>query len=155
MKHNTIAETFTLAALALLALGIAPTANAADKGCSVATLKGTFAINGTGSILVPPQFAGPIGIAGTNTFDGNGGVTGAGMLNQSGSSLPITETGTYTVNSDCTGVIVVQIGPIAIAAHYYFVIDQSVTELQMLCTDDGVVFSAVAKRQFPIGDWRQ
>jgi len=40
MRHTT-AKTFTIAAVSALALGIAPTMSAADKGCSNASLQGT------------------------------------------------------------------------------------------------------------------
>ena len=43
MKRNTIAKAFTIAAVAAIALGIAPSANAQNKGCSNASLKGTWA----------------------------------------------------------------------------------------------------------------
>ena len=39
MKRSTVAKTFTMAALTALALGIAPTAQAQDKGCSNYTLR--------------------------------------------------------------------------------------------------------------------
>ena len=42
MKPSTIAKTFTIAAVTVLALGLAPTAKADDKGCTNATLQGTF-----------------------------------------------------------------------------------------------------------------
>ena len=41
VKRNTAAKTFAIAAVTALALGIAPTAKADNKGCSNATLKGT------------------------------------------------------------------------------------------------------------------
>jgi len=47
MKRSTIAKTFTIAAVTALALGLAPTAKAADKGCTNATLQGTFSQKGT------------------------------------------------------------------------------------------------------------
>ena len=59
MKRSTIAKTFTITALTALALGIGPRAKAADRGCSNATLKGTFAYTSTGSIAAPPEVAGP------------------------------------------------------------------------------------------------
>ena len=65
MKRSTIAKTFTIAAVAALALGIAPTAKADDKGCSNATLKGTFAHRATGFVTAPPAMAGPLAGVGT------------------------------------------------------------------------------------------
>ncbi len=80
MKRSTIAKTFTIAAVTALALGVAPTAKADDKGCSNASLKGTFAYTATGFITAPPAMAGPFGGVGTQTFDGKGGTTATGNV---------------------------------------------------------------------------
>ena len=63
--------------LTALALASGPTAKADNKGCSNATLKGTYAQTGTGVITAPPDQAGPFANVGTLVFDGNGGLTGA------------------------------------------------------------------------------
>ena len=48
--------------------------------------------------------AGPTAIVNVLNFDGNGAVTSAvGSSSQNGSIGQLTETGTYTVNPDCTG----------------------------------------------------
>lgn len=155
MKRSNTAKTFAIAAISALALSIAPAAMAADKGCSNATLQGTFAFNGTGTIISPPVVAGPLANVNTLTFDGIGVVTSAtGIQSQNGSISPVTETGTYQVKPDCTGSYVVVISPGGFTAHYLFVIDVDVTELEIICTDSGVVFSGTARRQFPVGDWR-
>jgi hypothetical protein len=158
MKHSTIAKTFVFAAVSALALSIAPTANAADKGCSNASLAGTFSRRDTGTVLSPAPAAGPIAVVGTLTFDGNGAVTGASVSSQNGTIGHGTQTGTYTVNPDCTGTITVQVSPGGYSAHYFFVIDDSGSEFQFICTDSGaisIVYTGVARRQFPVGDWRQ
>ena len=113
MKRSTIAKTFTIAAVTALALGIAPTAKADDKGCSNATLKGTFAYKATGFITAPPALAGPFAGVGTQTFDGNGATTATATSSQNGNILPVTVTGTYTVNPDCTGTYTLQF-PLAV-----------------------------------------
>ena len=61
--------------------------------------------------------------------------------------------GTYTVNADCTGTYTVQ-GP-GFTVHAFFVIDDDLNGLQIVITDPGTVIVCVARRQFPIGDWRQ
>jgi len=155
MKH--IGTTFTLAA-ALLALGISP-AKAADKGCNASSLIGTFAYTGIGSITSPPEIAGPIAEVGTQTFDGKGTTTGSAMLSQGGSVAPVTVTGTYIVNSDCTGTFTLQVTILGVPPfplHVYFVLDNTLTEFQALETDAGLVVSRLAKKQFPVpGDQRQ
>jgi hypothetical protein len=152
MKSSTIAKTFTIAAVTALALGITPTAKADNRGCSDATLKGTFAVKGTGYITAPPAMAGPLAGVGTETFDGEGGRTATAMLSINGNIIPVTEKGTYKVNSDCTGTYTVQGTP---DSHHFFVIHDSGNELEWICIDPGLVLSGSARRQYPVGDWRQ
>jgi hypothetical protein len=155
MKRSTIAKTFTIAAVTALALGLAPTAKAADKGCTNATLQGTFSQKGTGVIIAPPSIAGPIANVGTLTFDGSGAITGALVNSLNGTIVPATEKGTYHVNPDCTGTYTVQISPLGITGNAFFVIDNLANEIQILTTDPGAVIICVARRQFSVGDWRQ
>jgi len=152
MKRSTIAKTFTIAALTALALGIAP--NAKAQSCSILSLHGTFAYKGTGNIVSPADFAGPIDEVGTLTFNGNGVVTGAGVLNQGGTASPVSKTGTYTVNPDCTGTFTVNYS-LGFASQFFFVIDSiepvglaylKGDELQILCEDAGVVLDGIARR---------
>ena len=157
MKRTTIATAFTIAAVTALALGLAPAANAQNKGCSNATLQGTFSHKDTGTVIAPTQMAGPIASVGTLTFDGKGGLTGAGVMSGNGNIASFTETGTYTVNSDCTGTFTPQFS-LGFTAHYFFAIDESGDEFQFICTDTGgiaIVYTGVARRQFPVGNWRQ
>lgn len=160
MKRSIIAKTLTIAAIAVLAPSITPTAKAADKGCSNIILLGTFSRHDTGTVLAPAAAAGPTALVGTFTFDGNGNVIGATTSSQQGNIRTGTQTGTYTVNADCTGMIVVK-GAGPNSSHYSFVIDDSGNEFQYICTDSDpsvpffIVYSGVAHRQFPVGDWRQ
>ncbi len=148
-------KTFAIAAISALALSIGPAARAADKGCSNATLQGTFAFNGAGIIISPAVVAGPLANVNTLIFDGNGAVTSpTGIQSQNGNINAVTTAGTYKVNPDCTGTYVVVISPGGFTAHYFFVIDADVNRLEIICTDAGVVFSGSARRQFPVNDWR-
>ena len=87
-KCTTVGKVFTIAAALTLALVIAPTVQASDKGCSNFTLRGTYAQTGTGVITAPPDQAGPFANVGTLVFDGNGGLTGALVVSSNGSSCP-------------------------------------------------------------------
>jgi hypothetical protein len=149
MKRSTIAQTFTTAAVVALALCMSATAKADDKGCSANTLRGTYAQIGTGVITAPPDQAGPFANAGTLIFDGNGGLTGALVVSSNGSSSQATETGTYTVNSDCTGTYTVQIAPFGITSQAFFAIASNGDELEIITTDPGSVITCVAKKLFP------
>ena len=150
MKRNTIAKVLTIATVTALAVGLAPTANAQDQGCSNASLKGTFAEKDTGFVTNPPPAPASL-FAGLNleTFDGNGTITATGFASLDGNGAPQTETGTYTVNPDCTGTYAVQISPGGFTAHAFFVIDEGGNELQIIVTDPGTVISCVARRLFP------
>src|SRR5215831_5706666 len=150
MKRNTIAQTFAIAAVTALGLGIAPTAKAGDKGCTNASLKATFSHIGTRFITAPPTKAGPLAGVGTDTFDRNGGITSTGRLSVNGNIVPVTATGTYKVNPDCTGTYT-----IPGVTTLFFVIDDSGNEVKAVCIDPGVVITHIFRRQFPEGDWRQ
>jgi hypothetical protein len=94
MKRNTTTKAFAIAAVTALALAVAPIAKADDKGCTNATLHGTFSQRGTGVIIAPPSIAGPMANVGTLTFDGNGAVTGTVVNSLNGTTVPATEKGT-------------------------------------------------------------
>jgi hypothetical protein len=150
MKNSnctTAGKVFTIAAALTLALAIAPTVQASDKGCSNNTLRGSYAQTGSGVITAPPDQAGPFANVGTLVFDGNGGVTGVIVVN--GSSAQATEIGTYTVNSDCTGTYTVQIDPFGITSNAFFAIDTNGDELEIIVTDPGSAITCVAKKLYP------
>jgi hypothetical protein len=150
----TFERLFAYAAAATLATNMA-TAQTVNKGCTNATLLGTFAYTVTGSITAPPALAGPFASVGTQTFDGVGGFTAVATVSQNGMIVPVTIKGTYTVNPDCSGTFSGVISPVGITSHIFFVIDDDEAGFQALQTDSGVVVSGVARRQFPVGDWRQ
>jgi len=154
MRHDTIALTFALAAVMGFALGMAPAANAYNRGCTAETLRGTFANSGSGFTTSPPA-AGPFTGVLAETYDGKGGVTSAGTISVNGTAIPVTGKGTYTVNPDCSGSYTVQLSPIGATGHYFFVILDSGNGFAFVCTDPGFVFSGTSRRQYPVGDWRQ
>jgi hypothetical protein len=149
MKRSRITTIFTIAAGTILALGIAPTAKAqVNKGCSNATLTGTFAYTTTGSFVAAPAPLGPYAETGSQTFDGNGGTVTAGMSSTNGNIASSTTTGTYTVKSDCTGTFMLQIAP-GIAAHYFFAITDGGDGYQAVCLDPVAVITRIGRRLYP------
>jgi hypothetical protein len=140
MKRN-IGKTFAIAAAAALALSIAPAAKADNKGCSNATLKGTFVHAASGF-----EAAGPLAGVGTDTFDGNGGVTTTATISINGNIVPVTATGTYKVNPDCTGTYKIPLTTL------FLVIGDNGNEIHAICIDPGVVLSHTFKKQFPVND---
>ena len=149
MKHSTIRKTFTMAAVTALALALSSTAKADDKGCSNETVRGTFAYTSTGYITAPPSIAGPFAETGTQSFDGRGGTTAAVTSSQNGNILPLTVTGTYTVNPDCTGIMTLQVSPIAVTVDIFFVIDDGGNGFQAIETDADLVITRIGRRLFP------
>src|SRR5579863_4785309 len=155
MRLSNIAKTFTIAGVTALVLGTAPAANAADKGCTNASLQGTFAYTSTGSIASPPEIAGPIAEVGTQVFDGKGGTTATATISSNGSMTQLAITGTYTLNADCTGTMALQVSPFNITVHVLFVMDTTLNGFQAMETDDGLIITRVARSQFGVGDWRR
>jgi len=84
-----------------------------DFGCSNATLQGEYAFGVSGWYTPPGLPAGPPNVvAGVKFFDGKGSLT---QRDYGGDSVPAEfappgqETGTYQVNSDCTGSMVINL----------------------------------------------
>jgi hypothetical protein len=90
-----------VAAGALL-LTLAPKVSAA-RGCSSASIIGTFGYTHTGT-RIDGGNPGPRAEVGTFTADGHGNLTGSKTKSENGTiTQGVTFTGTYSVNSDCTG----------------------------------------------------
>jgi hypothetical protein len=104
--NSCVSKRILAAAIALPALSGAAWAGGADDfGCSNATLKGEYAFGVT-------NFTIPQVVAGIKVFDGNGNLTQRDYI---GNSVPAEfappgqERGTYTVNPDCTGSMVINL----------------------------------------------
>ena len=137
MKLSNAVKVMTTVAVFVLALTAVP---AAKASCSLATLKGAYADQDTGTIVGVGPFAG----VNVDTFDGKGNLTIAGWSSVNGSVSYGLETGTYTVNADCTGTYTVSGGGITVDG--FFVISKSGRELNIVITDPGTVINCVAHK---------
>ena len=146
MTRTNTTKTLTFAAIALLGMGIAPMARAESRGCSTATLKGTYVHTAKGFEVAPPSIAGPVVGVGTDTFDGNGNVVTKATISLNGAILPLSTTGTYSVNPDCTGTYTLP------GTTLTFVITDNGDRIEAICIDPGVVLSHTFRKQFPVGD---
>ena len=106
--NNWLWKGMLAAAIALSALSSA--ARADSYGCSNATLKGQYAFGVTA--YTPPGFPNgpPQVVAGIKTFDGKGSLTQRDYIGDSDQTdFSTGETGTYTINSNCTGSAVINL----------------------------------------------
>ena len=104
-----------------------------------ATLHGTYMSHGTGTVVG----VGPVSAVGTITYDGDGNLTNPFTLSVNGAVSRITQTGSYTVNRDCTGTVV-QGG-----AHYDFVVAPDASTVFWMETDAGTIVTGTAVRMKP------
>jgi hypothetical protein len=118
----------------------------AQSGCSVATLAGTYGFNNPGFVTADHSVKGaevPFAAVGVLTLDGAGNVSGTYTLAIKGEiSSGNTVSGTYTVNSDCTGSTTVQGAP-----NSNFVILGGGTEIFGIETTPSFTGSFDAKKQ--------
>jgi hypothetical protein len=137
-----------------LALGNAPrsqltqTALAArtdddERGCFVSSLRGTYAMQAQGTIVgqipgfPPPPF--PFAEAGIMRFDGSGNLSGHSTVNLGGVTFPASFTGSYSVKSDCTGTVTVNLSN-GLIAHDATVVVRGGREFRDVQTDSfGVI----------------
>ena len=103
------------AAIALPALsGAAWAGGDDDLGCSNATLQGSYAFSVLTIVAASPP--GPGVVVGLGTFDGRGGFTQIDYPGNGGTDLGLDEkfrtgqTGSYTVNRNCTGFMMINLG---------------------------------------------
>jgi len=133
--------------LVLVTLALAASsAVTAQAGCTDLTIKGSYAFTVHGQILTPN---GPLlvdGIART-TFDGNGNLTQVDAVAING-HIPLVwrpGTGTYTVNSDCTGTMTL-INTGQPTLHLAILVSQSGNHIHTVVTDPGLATTSDAER---------
>lgn len=143
-----------LAALVVLAAVVAitkisdngmPTVRA-QSGCSLSTLKGSYGILDSGFSATgthgSAQF--PVGAVGVMTFDGDGNTTGSFASSFNGKSTSdIPYTGTYTVNSVCSGLMTSTDG----ADNFAFAIVSGGTDVLATDVSPGTTASLELKKQ--------
>jgi len=123
-----------------------------SNGCSLASLQGAFGTVGDGFVAAgpPPAPIVPFATITLLTMDGAGGLINKTTRSINGNISRDTSPGTYTVNEDCTGTIVVNTpGP-----PFQLTFDLVVAELQgvhgikfyFIATNPGGVVTATATR---------
>ena len=113
MRTWFLKRMITAAIIALPALsGAAWAGGSDDLGCSNATLKGAYAF----SVVSAAGPTGPGVVVGLGTFDGRGGFAQTDYPGNGGTDLGLDEnfrtgqTGSYMVNLNCTGFMMINLG---------------------------------------------
>jgi hypothetical protein len=128
-----------------------PTRNsvhASEPACSASTIAGTygFALDGlvSGSFNGNPQFVGrfyPLAAVGTFSFDGGGTSSRSYTVSFGGQISQNSDSGPYSVNSDCTGSATYSDGT------WNFVIVRKGREIKAMNASGGGVVQGVLTRQ--------
>ena len=118
-----------------------------DQSCSLETLKGSYGLTfhglGTsGPVPAPVDAFIPVAGVGTVTFDGSGNLSLFETVSFGGKVAPLTTSGTYTVNPDCTGSL-----HAVNAAHLNFVVVHKGREILAINTDPGRVATDNLEKQ--------
>lgn len=131
---RTITTFFAIAALAATVVwvfpmkhgvSVLPVVHAQNQngqgGCSLASLNGAYAVERQGTFVAqlpglppPPVLFGEASIA---HFNGAGSFLGSATVNIGGTVANPAFTGTYTVNSDCTGTVTVSVPSFQLTLH--------------------------------------
>jgi hypothetical protein len=135
-----VALLISVAALAGLAqVSIIPQARAGETEAMCpggdATLRGAYMSMGGGSVVG----VGPVAFIGTLYYDGKGNVVNPFTVSVNGAVSKQTVTGTYTVNSDCTGTL-------SGGGSYDFRVSPDGNKVDYIETDGGTVISGSATR---------
>ena len=141
----------TIAVLVLVAFGLclrtfrlAPVARA-QNACSVSSLQGTFGLAVDGFFYDVNGFQGVYASAGVAVADGAGGITGTDTVNIDGTPIRgRTFTGTYTVNSDCSGNMVLKDSTGAPVANMDMVVTNGGKNLVLVDYDPNLILHGTA-----------
>jgi hypothetical protein len=137
---QSIVRKISFALVALTLVGSTAQAQGASHRCSVNNLRGQygFKIDGGGVAPGPARFA----AVGTQTFDGAGNFSATNYISVDGVVGLYSFSGTYTVNSDCTGVGTAHF-PGGATSSMYFVLVQSEKQFYTISLDPGSIMTGV------------
>jgi hypothetical protein len=136
----------------LLVSGASAIAQSDDQHCSCSnrTLSGDYGSTAQGVLLpnpgLPPEL--PFTSVGVTHFDGKGNFTGREHTVVNGTEQEVdwtTNSGSYTVNLDCTGKIVLNTPNSPVSLNIFFVIVRHGTEFRSILGDRGALASTGIK----------
>jgi len=133
--------------LLTLALAASSTLTAHASACSNSTIRGRYAFTIHGQVFLANGTTLLIDGLAKTTFDGNGNLTQLDAIAVNGNVAPgwASNTGTYSVNSDCTGTFTVTNGnqpPV----HLQMIVAQSGNTIHDMVIDPGFATTAEGER---------
>ncbi len=133
--------------LLTFALAMSSTLMAHAGACSNSTIQGTYAFTIHGQVFLPDGSTPLIDGLAKTTFDGKGNLTQLDAIAVNGNVAPgwASNTGTYSVNPDCTGTFTVTNGnqpPV----HLQMIVAQSGNTIHDMVIDPGIATTAEAER---------
>ncbi len=132
---------------AALLLGTAAAASAQEEAAyDAASFSGAFGYSLKGSVYDRNFNIYLLAAAGRIVADGAGNITGTDTISYDGGAVKRKLTGTYTVNADCTGTLVLN-GDDTSVTNADFVIVNDGKEVSIVQTDDGFILTGDLKRQ--------
>jgi len=138
-----------LAVFALASFGLAE-ARAQSSNCNNESWKGAYGFTLTGWRIPDPAQPTHFARAGVGRLvaDGRGNLSGAETKSRNGLIIPLTFTGTYQVNTDCTGTAhIVTSDPDEQNRNFNFTITESGEQVVAIQTDQGRAVTVIATRQ--------
>jgi hypothetical protein len=133
--------------LLTFALATSSTLMAHAGACSNSTIRGTYAFTIHGQVFLPDGSTLLIDGLAKTTFDGEGNLTQVDAVAANGNVAPgwASNTGTYSVNPDCTGTFTVTNGNKS-PVHLQMIVAQSGNTIHDMVIDPGFATTAEAER---------
>ena len=123
----------------------------AQSGCDATSLNGAYGYMLSGFAYDVQGNFYTLASVGRMTPDGNGGLTGAETFSLDGDIRTRNYTGTYTVNSDCTGSMVLQVSQSGSTTttqnNANFVTVNNSKEVKFIQTDRNFIFNGTLTKQ--------
>lgn len=118
----------------------------AEANCTATMLKGACAFTASGFLAPPAPVSGPFAGIGIQHFDGKGNTDATTIVSINGNVQRASIQGTYTVNPDCTGSMILTFLPSGLVHHFDIVISPNGADIEGIRTDPGVVGTGAYRR---------
>jgi hypothetical protein len=142
--YSRFATSVAIVAVVMLAFATQQAFAEEEHGCSVATLRGLYVFDASGSINLGAGWV-PKAVVEFLEIDGDGTLISIGTANVAG-NLPfghdVHGTGSYTVNADCTGTLTFSAANI----HFDIFVAPRGGQFHMIQTDASNVLAGVSRR---------